>query len=191
MKSVNVAIAGLGGLGSNILNALVRSGFNNFLICDFDKVEASNLNRQRYTSFDIGEYKTIASKRHSLDINDALNISTKEIKLEKSEMSEVFKDSDIVFEAFDKAKYKKALFESMYKENKVLIFGSGMAGISLIDSKPIEIKKIKENIYMVGDMVTGVSDSIPPLAPKVIAVASLMAGVGLDIVYNRYLKDKF
>lgn len=191
MKSVNVAIAGLGGLGSNILNALVRSGFNNFLICDFDKVEASNLNRQRYTLSDIGKYKTIASKRHSLDINDALNISTKEIKLEKSEMSEVFKDSDIVFEAFDKAKYKKALFESMYKENKVLIFGSGMAGISLIDSKPIEIKKIKENIYMVGDMVTGVSDSIPPLAPKVIAVASLMAGVGLDIVYNRYLKDKF
>lgn len=186
IEKVTVAVAGLGGLGSNILNSMVRSGFRKFLICDYDIVEASNLNRQLYMSSDIGEYKTHAIKKHLLEINDALEIDTMEIKLTKENMPTILDGYEIIFEAFDRAEYKKMLFECMCKTNKILVFGSGMAGFNLIDSNSLEIKKIKENIYIVGDGVSGVSRSLPPLAPKVTAVASLMAGVALDLIFRRY-----
>lgn len=48
IRRVKVGIAGAGGLGSNCAFNLVRSGFSDFVICDFDIVEPSNLNRQFY-----------------------------------------------------------------------------------------------------------------------------------------------
>ncbi len=47
LKNASVAVAGLGGLGSAIAVALTRCGVGRLLIADFDKVELSNLNRQR------------------------------------------------------------------------------------------------------------------------------------------------
>ena len=41
-----IAVFGLGGVGGTALEALARTGFQHFLIVDFDKVDATNLNRQ-------------------------------------------------------------------------------------------------------------------------------------------------
>ena len=46
LKKAKVAIAGLGGLGSNIAVFLVRAGIENLHLIDFDIVEESNFNRQ-------------------------------------------------------------------------------------------------------------------------------------------------
>ena len=43
-----VAVAGLGGLGSNIAVMLARSGVGQLLLVDFDVVDVTNLNRQMY-----------------------------------------------------------------------------------------------------------------------------------------------
>lgn len=48
VKSAKVAIAGLGGLGSNIAINLARTGVGHLHLIDFDIVEPSNLNRQQY-----------------------------------------------------------------------------------------------------------------------------------------------
>jgi sulfur carrier protein ThiS adenylyltransferase len=42
IRGVRIGIAGAGGLGSNCAINLVRSGFEDFVIADFDVVEASN-----------------------------------------------------------------------------------------------------------------------------------------------------
>ena len=47
-KKARVAIAGLGGLGSNIAIMLARTGIGHLHLIDFDIVEPSNLNRQQY-----------------------------------------------------------------------------------------------------------------------------------------------
>ncbi len=44
----NVAIVGLGGLGSNVAVALTRMGVGHIHIIDFDIVDITNLNRQQY-----------------------------------------------------------------------------------------------------------------------------------------------
>lgn len=60
LKEKYVAIAGLGGLGSNIAMLLVRSGVGHLMLVDFDTVEKSNLNRQQYLPRHIGMWKTDA-----------------------------------------------------------------------------------------------------------------------------------
>ena len=43
---MNIGIAGVGGIGSNVALNLVRSGIDRLTLVDFDRVEPSNLNRQ-------------------------------------------------------------------------------------------------------------------------------------------------
>ena len=42
---MNIGIAGVGGIGSNVALNLVRSGIDRLTLVDFDRVEPSNLNR--------------------------------------------------------------------------------------------------------------------------------------------------
>ena len=37
-----IAVFGLGGVGGTALEALARTGFKNFILVDFDKVDTSN-----------------------------------------------------------------------------------------------------------------------------------------------------
>lgn len=55
--SSKAAIAGLGGLGSNVAIALARAGIGKLFLVDFDTVDITNLNRQQYFTDDIGKKK--------------------------------------------------------------------------------------------------------------------------------------
>ena len=48
LSAGRVAIAGLGGLGSNVAYALARIGVGHLHLIDFDVVDITNLNRQQY-----------------------------------------------------------------------------------------------------------------------------------------------
>ena len=41
-----ILIVGCGGIGSNLSNYLIRSGFSNLVLCDSDIIEENNLQRQ-------------------------------------------------------------------------------------------------------------------------------------------------
>ena len=72
LRSARVAIAGLGGLGSNIAVMLARSGVGHLFLVDFDRVDTTNLNRQAYTIPHLGMNKTDAIKTILGDINPYL-----------------------------------------------------------------------------------------------------------------------
>ena len=46
LKKAKVAIFGIGGVGSYVVEGLVRAGIQNFILVDNDTVSLSNLNRQ-------------------------------------------------------------------------------------------------------------------------------------------------
>jgi molybdopterin/thiamine biosynthesis adenylyltransferase len=61
LSNAAVLIIGAGGLGVIVGSYLVAMGVGNIGICDFDRIEESNLHRQfYYTPDDIGEYKATA-----------------------------------------------------------------------------------------------------------------------------------
>jgi len=76
LKCAHVAVFGLGGVGGNAAEALVRAGIGNLDIIDCDTVSVSNLNRQVFaTMSSVGMLKTEAAKKRLLDINPDLKLT--------------------------------------------------------------------------------------------------------------------
>ena len=72
-----VAIFGIGGVGSFVVEGLVRAGVANFILVDDDKVCLTNLNRQLIaTHKTIGKYKVEVAKERILGINPNAKIET-------------------------------------------------------------------------------------------------------------------
>ena len=81
LQCARVAVAGLGGLGSNIAVMLARSGVGHLFLVDFDRVDTTNLNRQAYSIPHLGMNKTDAVKMILADINPFLDIKTQCVKV--------------------------------------------------------------------------------------------------------------
>lgn len=74
-----VAIFGIGGVGSFVVEALVRAGIENFILVDKDTVDITNLNRQIIaTRKTIGQPKVEVAKERILEINPNAKIETYE-----------------------------------------------------------------------------------------------------------------
>ena len=70
LQNAKVAIFGIGGVGSFVLEALVRAGIGSFVLVDNDEVDITNLNRQIIaTRKTIGMPKVEAAKERVLEIN--------------------------------------------------------------------------------------------------------------------------
>ena len=76
LRNAEVAVAGLGGLGSHVSVFLARAGVGHLHLVDFDKVDMTNLNRQHYFISHLGMDKTEALKEQLLQINPWLDIKT-------------------------------------------------------------------------------------------------------------------
>ena len=75
LKDSKVAIFGLGGVGSYVLEACVRAGIGNFILVDKDEVDITNLNRQIITTRKtIGKPKVEVAKERILEINPEANV---------------------------------------------------------------------------------------------------------------------
>ena len=77
LKKSKVAIFGLGGVGSYVLEALARAGVSNFVLVDNDKVSISNINRQLIATYDtVDKLKVSVTKDRILSINKNAKIET-------------------------------------------------------------------------------------------------------------------
>lgn len=75
LKNAKVAIFGIGGVGSYVVEALTRAGVGNFILVDNDIVSISNINRQLIaTHKTVGMAKVEVSKNRILEINPDANI---------------------------------------------------------------------------------------------------------------------
>jgi len=187
LDKVRIGIAGAGGLGSNCAAFLVRSGFRKFKIYDFDRVSYSNLNRQFYFYDQVGDSKVDALRVNLSRINPDLELDPFNECITLENVSEVFRDCDIVIEAFDKAECKKMLAEAYMNSGKLYISASGLAGWGNSDN--ITIKKIYELFYLVGDSVSEASTALPPFAPKVNVAAAKEADIALSWVLRKEISQ--
>ena len=75
LNNSKVAVFGLGGVGSFVVEGLVRAGIGNFVLIDDDKICLTNLNRQLFaTRSTIAKYKADVAKERILDINPKANV---------------------------------------------------------------------------------------------------------------------
>lgn len=173
-KKAKVAIAGLGGLGSNIAVALARVGIGEMILVDFDVVEPSNLNRQSYEISDIGKLKCEALVDQLKRINPYNKYIAVNQRIEKEDVVQLFDSVDIIVEAFDDATYKAMLVnEVLTKMTQPIVSGSGMAG--LYDPNTIQTKQLGQRLYICGDGVHEAKAFEGLMAPRVIVAAGHQA----------------
>lgn len=172
LSAGNVAIAGLGGLGSNVAYSLTRIGVGHLHLIDFDVVDVTNLNRQQYFMEHVGMYKTEALKSLLMKINPYIEIKTDCVRVTEENIKELFCDNDIVCEAFDNPDAKALLVNGImeYFPEKKLVSASGMAGFG--SSNTITTKRITKNFYLCGDRVTAPSYGNGLMAPRVAVCAA-------------------
>ena len=172
LSAGNVAIAGLGGLGSNVAYALARIGVGHLHLIDFDVVDITNLNRQQYFMEHIGMYKTDALKSLLLRINPYLDIRTDCVKVTDDNLQELFADATIVCEAFDNPEAKAMLVNGIleYFPEKKLVSATGMAGYG--SSNTIRTQRMMKNFYLCGDRVTEPVYGNGLMAPRVAICAA-------------------
>ncbi|MBQ7409896.1 MAG: tRNA threonylcarbamoyladenosine dehydratase [Clostridia bacterium] len=75
IKNSKVAIFGIGGVGSYVVEGLVRAGIENFVLVDNDEISISNINRQIIaTHSTIGKSKVEVARERILEINPNANV---------------------------------------------------------------------------------------------------------------------
>ena len=95
LRHVPVAVLGVGGLGGPLAEQLVRLGCEHIVICDNDKFEESNLNRQICLREDIGKNKVDIVQRLLKNINPEASIE-KYYDINEKNVSKVLKGVKIV-----------------------------------------------------------------------------------------------
>lgn len=183
LKIASVAIAGAGGLGSNIAVMLARSGVGHLHIVDFDIVDITNLNRQVYTVRHIGSRKVDAIREILMEINPHMNVTTECMRVVADNCEEIFGGYDIVCEAFDVAESKAMLIDSLLsvEDGPIVISGSGMAGYG--NANEIKSRRIMDRLFICGDEYTDVDSGIGLMAPRV----SICAGHQANLVIGQIL----
>lgn len=147
IKEKTVLIVGLGGVGGYALESLVRTGIENLILIDFDKIDKSNINRQIITNQNnIGEYKIDVAKDRVLSINPDCQIIAYKTFLDKDTINILDNHQiDYIIDACDSVEAKKLLIDYSIEHNIKLISSMGTA--NKIDPTKLAILDIRKTSY--------------------------------------------
>lgn len=121
----HVLVVGAGGLGSPVALYLAASGVGKLTICDNDKVDLTNLQRQIAHNTDrIGTLKTNSVKKTLAQINPEVNVIALNDRMNESGLLEVVTDADVVVDASDNFPTRYAINRACTTHKKPLVSGA-------------------------------------------------------------------
>ncbi len=125
IKSARVAVFGLGAVGSFALEGLARSGVGYLRLVDFDRVDASNINRQVLAlNSTIGMGKAALARDRVMDINPGCSLDIHSAFVNDQSLTDLLtEDLDLVVDAIDGLNSKVNL-----------IFGARQMGLTVVSS---------------------------------------------------------
>jgi len=127
IQNKTIAVIGLGGVGGTAFEALIRTGFVNFTLVDFDNVDQTNLNRQiLYSLEDVGKVKVEAALKRAKAISSSVKATLLPIKIDKDSISKIG-HPDFVIDAIDDVKGKVEIAKYCQNYNIPFIVSLGMA----------------------------------------------------------------
>ncbi len=144
LKSANVAVFGIGGVGGYAAEALCRAGIGSIDIYDHDMVSVSNLNRQIIaTESTIGLAKVNAMRDRMLDISSGMQVGAHQIFYSPENADSIdLSKYDYIVDAIDSVPSKLELI-TRTKELSVPIISAMGAGNKL-DPTRLEVADISK-----------------------------------------------
>ena len=140
----HVIVIGIGGVGSWVAEALVRSGIGEITLIDLDDVCVTNVNRQLHAlTSSVGQSKVIVTADRLRDINPDLIVHEVESFATHDNLAELIDaGADYVVDAIDSAGVKAAII-SHCRRNKIPVITTGGAG-GLIDPQRISVADLSK-----------------------------------------------
>jgi len=110
-----VLIIGLGGLGSPAALYFAASGVGQLTLCDHDKVDVSNLQRQIiHRTSSVGQAKVVSAKAALHDINPEVECVALEVRADEKQLQALVGKADVVLDCSDN-------FDTRYAVNRVCL----------------------------------------------------------------------
>ncbi len=153
-----VVIIGLGGVGSWVVEAIARTGFQKIVLVDLDDVCASNTNRQiQAIRANVGKSKALALKERILEINPEARVEVIQ-EFYNSETADLVLSGqiDFLFDCIDSLDKKAHLINQCCVRKISLITCGGVGGkkdptkirlsdLSLSENDPL-LRNLKKNL---------------------------------------------
>jgi tRNA A37 threonylcarbamoyladenosine dehydratase len=144
-----VALFGLGGVGGYAAEAIVRSGVGRIIICDYDVVAESNINRQILAlRRDMGRLKVDVAADRYMQINPELEIIKITERLSPENIPSII-PRDIenlhAIDAIDEIEPKTALIAELYRRG--INFAVSMGAGSRLDPAQVKCGDISETTH--------------------------------------------
>ena len=125
LMKAKVLCVGAGGLGSPALMYLAAAGIGTLGIVEFDTVDESNLQRQIiHGQSDIGKSKAQSAKAKIAEINPYVNVVTHEVRLDNSNVMEIFSQYDIIVDGTDNFATRYLVNDACVLLKKPYVWGS-------------------------------------------------------------------
>lgn len=119
LNNSKVAVFGIGGVGSYVVEALARAGVGNFILVDNDIISESNINRQIIaTHKTVGKSKVIVAKERILEINPNANVEIYQEFFMPESNDIIDRNTDYIVDAVDTVTSK---IELIVRANKLKI----------------------------------------------------------------------
>ncbi len=149
LAEATVMVIGLGGVGSNCVEALARGGIGHLVVIDHDVVSESNINRQA-----IAYHSTLGRKKHEVvrsmvaDINPACEVEALDMFLRADDIP-VLLDKylgrvDMVIDAIDSVSTKLAI--AAYADRTGMPLISSMGGGNKLHPECIRFADISKTV---------------------------------------------
>lgn len=147
IKNKKVLILGVGGVGSFVLEGLIRSGISDIVIIDYDKVDITNLNRQLMTNLNnIGKKKVDVLFDRIKSINPDCKVTIISEKIMPGNIDLLFDSNpDYIIDCCDTVLTKKSVIENCLRRKIKFITCMGMG--NKINPQGIEIVDIRKTSY--------------------------------------------
>jgi molybdopterin/thiamine biosynthesis adenylyltransferase len=102
LAASKVAVIGLGGIGSPVLQYLAASGIGRLALVDDDVVDVSNLQRQTiFTTRDVGYGKAVSARRWLANFDDALAVDVSDARITPENAAALIAGADLVLDGTD------------------------------------------------------------------------------------------
>jgi adenylyltransferase/sulfurtransferase len=127
LAAAHALVVGAGGLGSPVSLYLAASGVGHLTICDHDKVDLTNLQRQiAHDTGGIGLPKVESARRRLQLINPQTRVDALEERVAGARLEQLVSGADVVIDATDNFATRHAINRACVKFRKPLVSGAGI-----------------------------------------------------------------
>ena len=182
-----VLIIGLGGLGSPVAMYLAGAGVGRLSLCDHDRVDLSNLQRQIvHSTLDLGHSKVQSAAATLRALNPEVQLDLIDHELHGAELQQHIRNSDAVVDASDNFPTRFELNDACVKLKKPLISGAAirMEGQVSVFHNENPLSPCYRCLYQDIDGFTETCSETGVLAPVVGMIGTVQATETLKVLLN-------